>query len=143
MPGSNLAWLLDSASPLPGGYRIGLDGVTGLVPRLGDVVAALPWSHIVVEAVRLSVSASVLLRMELNVALELIIAAAPVAGDLLDVAFKASERKVRQLGASLGPPEQVQALRRRSSWTVAAALAVPALVLMIGLVALVVASLFG
>ncbi len=144
-----LAWLLDSAIPLPGGYRIGLDGLIGLVPGLGDVVAALLSSYIVVEAARLRVPASVLLRMGLNVALELIIGAVPVAGDLFDFAFKANERNVRLLEASLGPPEQVQALRRRSGWTVAAALAVPALVLLlalallIGLVALVVAGLFG
>lgn len=144
-----LAWLLDSAIPLPGGYRIGLDGLIGLVPGLGDVVAALLSSYIVVEAARLRVPVSVLLRMGLNVTLELIIGAVPVAGDLFDFAFKANERNVRLLEASLGPPEQVQALRRRSGWTVAAALAVPALVLLlalalvIGLVALVVAGLFG
>jgi hypothetical protein len=144
-----LAWLLDSSIPLPGGYRIGLDGLIGLVPGLGDVVAALLSSYIVVEAARLRVPASVLLRMGLNVALELIIGAVPVAGDLFDFAFKANERNVRLLEASLGPPEQVQALRRRSGWTVAAALAVPALVLLlalalvIGLVALVVPGLFG
>ena len=81
--------------------------------------------------------------------LELIIDAVPVAGDLFDFAFKANGRNERLLEASQGPPEQVQALRRRSGWTVAAALAVPALVLLlalalvIGLVALVVAGLFG
>jgi len=74
-----------------------------------------------------------------------IIDAVPVAGDLFDFAFKANGRNERLLEASQGPPEQVQALRRRSGWTVAAALAVPALLvaLVIGLVALVVAGLSG
>jgi len=77
--------------------------------------------------------------------LEVIIDAVPVAGDLFDFAFKANGRNERLLEASQGPPEQVQALRRRSGWTVAAALAVPALLvaLVIGLVALVVAGLSG
>jgi predicted dithiol-disulfide oxidoreductase (DUF899 family) len=57
-----------------------------------------------------------------------------------DFAFKANDRNERLLEVSQGPPEQVQALRRRSGWTVAAALAVPALVL---LLALVVAGLSG
>jgi len=76
--------------------------------------------------------------------LELIIDAVLVAGDLFDFAFKANGRNERLLEASQGPPEQVQALRR-SGWTVAAALAVPALLLalVIGLVALVVAGLSG
>ena len=77
--------------------------------------------------------------------LELIFDAVPVAGDLFDFAFKANGRNERLLEASQGPPEQVQALRRRSGWTVAAALAVPALLLalVIGLVGLVVARLSG
>jgi hypothetical protein len=77
--------------------------------------------------------------------LELIIDAVPVAGDLFDLPFKANERNERLLEASQGPPKQVQALRRRSGWTVAEALAVPGLLLalVIGLVALVVAGLSG
>jgi hypothetical protein len=31
MPGPHLAWQLDSGSPPTGGYRIGLDWITGLV----------------------------------------------------------------------------------------------------------------
>ena len=31
-----LAWLLDSAIPLPGGYSIGVDGLIGLIPVLLD-----------------------------------------------------------------------------------------------------------
>ena len=62
--------------------------------------------------------------------------------------MKANDRNERLLEVSQqGPPEQVQALRRCSGWTVAAALAVPALVLLlalvIDLVALVVAGLSG
>jgi rhodanese-related sulfurtransferase len=47
-------------------------------------------SYIVVEAARLRVPASVMLRTGLNVALELIIGAVPVARDLFDFAFKAN-----------------------------------------------------
>lgn len=75
-----LAWLLDSSIPLPGGYRIGLDGLIGLVPGLGDVVAALLSSYIVVEVARLRVPASVLLRMGLNVALVISLVVLVVAG---------------------------------------------------------------
>jgi hypothetical protein len=121
-----VVWL-DSAISLPGGYRIGLDGLLGLVPRLGDVVAAPLSSYNVVEAAGLRGAPSVLLPMGLNVALELIIDAVPVAGDLFDFALKANGRNERLLEASQGPPEQVRATARRSGWTVAAALAVPAL----------------
>lgn len=35
-----LVWLLESSIRLPRGFRIGLDGVIGSVPGIGDVVAA-------------------------------------------------------------------------------------------------------
>lgn len=100
-----------------------------------------------VQAARLRVPASVLLRMGLNVALQLIIGAVPVADDLFDFPVKADECHARLLEAGLGPPAQVRALCRRSAWTVAAVLAVPALLLarvpVTRLVALVTAGLFG
>jgi hypothetical protein len=37
MPGPHLAWQLDSGSPQPGGYRIGLDWITGLVLTLAEL----------------------------------------------------------------------------------------------------------
>src|SRR4051812_49409996 len=36
-----LAWLMDNSIPLPGGFRIGLDPILGLVPGLGDVIGAM------------------------------------------------------------------------------------------------------
>jgi Domain of unknown function (DUF4112) len=128
-----LAWLLDSAIPLPGGYRVGLDGLIGLVPGLGDVVGALLSSYIVVEAARLRVPGSVLLRMLFNLALELVVGALPVVGDLFDVAFKANERNVRLIEASLGPPQAAHAAQRGSRWLVASVLLVPALLLLLAL----------
>src|SRR5690606_5278179 len=36
-----LAWLLDSSIRLPGGFRVGLDGLIGLIPGFGDALGAL------------------------------------------------------------------------------------------------------
>ena len=46
----SLAWLLDNSIPLPGGYRIGLDPIIGLVPGLGDAIGALFSAFIINEA---------------------------------------------------------------------------------------------
>ena len=114
-----LAWLLDSSIRLPGGFRIGVDGVIGLVPGVGDLVAALLSSYIVIEAARMRVGGSVLMRMVGNIALEVGIGVIPLVGDLFDFVFKANTRNVKLLETYL---EQPVATRRRSRWLVLAAL---------------------
>lgn len=116
---SRLAWLLDSAIRLPGGFRIGLDGLIGLVPGVGDVFGALLSSYIVIEAARMKVGGHVLMRMVGNIALELGIGLVPVVGDLFDVVFKANMRNVQLLETYF---EQPSATRTRSRWHVIAAL---------------------
>jgi hypothetical protein len=114
-----LAWLLDSSIRLPGGFRIGADGLIGLVPGVGDLLAALLSSYIVIEAARMKVPGSVLMRMVGNIALEMGIGLVPLAGDLFDFVFKANMRNVQLIETYLDQP---RATRRRSRWQVAAAL---------------------
>lgn len=141
-----LAWLLDSAIRLPGGFRIGFDGLIGLVPGVGDLLAALLSSYIVIEAARLKAPSSVLMRMVGNIALELGIGLVPVVGDLFDFVFKANLRNVQLLETYLDQP---QATRRRSRWQVGAvllalaALIVAALALVFGLLWLAASALFA
>ncbi|OYD24999.1 DUF4112 domain-containing protein [Oceanimonas baumannii] len=90
-----LAWLLDSAIRLPGGLRIGLDGMMGLIPGVGDLAGALFSSYILLQAARMKVPVSVLARMAFNILLELVIGSIPVLGDLFDFFFKANRRNVR------------------------------------------------
>lgn len=89
-----LAWLLDSAFPLPGGFRIGLDGLIGLVPGIGDVAGAIMSSYLIYEARRMNAPQSVLLRMVGNVLIETVVGAIPLLGDVFDFAFKANQRNV-------------------------------------------------
>jgi hypothetical protein len=93
----SLAWLLDNSIPLPGGYRIGLDALIGLVPGLGDAVGALLSAYIVNEARALGAPRSILVRMIGNVLIETVIGAIPFAGDLFDAAFKANSRNLALL----------------------------------------------
>ena len=96
-----LARLMDSSIRLPGGFRIGVDGLIGLVPLVGDLAAAGTSSYIVAQAARAGVPASVLMRMALNVALDAAIGAIPVLGDVFDLAFKANLRTARLMDAYL------------------------------------------
>ncbi|MDP5290914.1 DUF4112 domain-containing protein [Oceanimonas sp. CHS3-5] len=93
-----LAWLLDSAIRLPGGFRIGLDGIMGLVPGVGDLAGAALSSYILLQAARMKLPAGVLARMGFNVLLEVLIGSIPILGDLFDFGFKANRRNVRLMG---------------------------------------------
>lgn len=110
-----LAWLLDNSIPLPGGYRIGVDALIGLVPGIGDAVGALISAYIVNEARALGAPRSVLFRMISNVMIETVIGAIPFAGDLFDAAFKANTRNLALLARyQLDPVGS----RRSSRWFV-------------------------
>ena len=111
-----LAWVLDSAIRVPGtSWRIGLDGLIGLVPGIGDLTAGALSSYILLQAVRLGVAPTVVIRMVLNVLLETVVGVIPVVGDLFDFAFRANLRNVKLMQSYLERPEPVT---RRSTLTV-------------------------
>ncbi|HEX5789363.1 MAG TPA: DUF4112 domain-containing protein [Woeseiaceae bacterium] len=108
-----LAWLLDNSIPVPGTrFRIGLDGLIGLVPGIGDAVGALLSSYLIAEAARGGASASLILRMALNVAVETIVGFVPVLGDLFDFGFKANARNVRLLRENVVDPSRARTKSR-------------------------------
>ncbi|MDX2204725.1 MAG: DUF4112 domain-containing protein [Hyphomicrobiaceae bacterium] len=93
-----LATLMDSAFVIPGtGIRMGLDGLIGLVPVLGDLISTAISSYILVEARRLGASRLTLVRMATNIAVDGVIGAVPLAGDVFDVAFRANRRNIKIL----------------------------------------------
>ncbi|WP_206609496.1 DUF4112 domain-containing protein [Thiohalobacter thiocyanaticus] len=130
-----LAHLLDSAIPLPGGLRIGLDGIIGLIPGLGDVVGAALSSYIVAQAYRLGASRSVIAHMAGNIALDTLIGTIPFLGDLFDFAWKANRRNVDLLERHLAQPRQT---RRQSSLLIVGVTA-GGVILLLGIVYLLVA----
>jgi hypothetical protein len=133
----SLAWLLDNSIPLPGGFRIGVDALIGIIPGIGDAIGALLSAYIINEARALGAPRSVLVRMIGNVMIETVVGAIPFAGDLFDAAFKANTRNLALLARyQLDPIGS----RRSSRFFVAGfALALAALViLMIAIPVLVV-----
>lgn len=90
-----LATLLDNSIRIPGTrIRIGLDGLIGLVPGIGDGLMLLISLYVVLRAWMLGAPLSIILQMLVNVALDFVVGAVPVLGDIFDIAFKANIRNV-------------------------------------------------
>jgi len=93
-----IAKLLDIAFILPGtNIRYGIDGIIGLIPVVGDIIATALSLWLVREARALGAPWHITARMLGNVAIQGVVGAVPVAGDAFDVLFRANMRNVRML----------------------------------------------
>jgi hypothetical protein len=93
-----IAKLLDIAFVLPGTrIRYGVDGLVGLIPVVGDIIATALSLWVVREARLLGAPWHVTARMLGNVAIQALVGTVPVAGDALDVLFRANIRNMRLL----------------------------------------------
>lgn len=104
---NKLAWLMDSVFQIPGTQmRIGLDGIIGLFPGVGDVFGAVISSYIIAQAAALGVPKSVLLKMGWNVGLDTLLGAIPLIGDLTDFIWKANQKNIELLNQYIENPQQ-------------------------------------
>jgi len=118
-----VAWYLDNSIPIPGlDARIGIDGLIGLLPGIGDTLGALLSSYLLGEAARLGAPKSVLVKMAFNIALDALVGAIPVLGDLFDFVWKANQRNVDILNQYLDRPRKTVVTSRIFAWVLAVAL---------------------
>ena len=90
--------LLERSFTIPGINRaVGLDAIAGLVPVVGDLVAAALGAYIVWEARNLGLPKWKLYRMVGNVAFDTAVGAIPVVGDAFDVLFRSNTRNLRMI----------------------------------------------
>ncbi len=100
-----LGQLLDSAFPIPGTrFRIGLDGILGFIPGIGDATGAALSAYLIFEAARLGAPVTTVLRMVGNVAIETVVGAIPIVGDLFDIVWKANLKNLSLLRAHTAHP---------------------------------------
>ncbi len=92
-----LARVLDDIFQVPGtNIRFGLDSLIGLLPGFGDAISGLLSTLIVWTAWQRGLPRATVYRMVGNIALDSLLGAVPILGDLFDVAWK-SNRKNYQL----------------------------------------------
>ena len=108
--------LLDQCITLPGGMRIGIDPIVGLVPGVGDLAATAMSLYLVYEAARLGLPKRVLLRMLVNVALEMLMGTFPILGDIFDAVWKANMRNMRLVELHHSPTYPERSKRKILGW---------------------------
>jgi Domain of unknown function (DUF4112) len=88
-----LAWLMDDSIRV-GPWGVGLDGIIGLIPGIGDIAGATVSALIIARAMQSGISKSAVMRMVINVALDSFAGAVPFFGDIFDFAFKSNRYNV-------------------------------------------------
>ena len=81
--------------------RIGLDGLVGLIPGIGDTITSALSLLILAEAIQLRVRKRTLAAIAANIALDWVVGLVPVVGDVFDIVYKANTRNVVLLEAEL------------------------------------------
>jgi Domain of unknown function (DUF4112) len=99
---SALDYWLERCIEIPGlGRKIGMDGVLGLIPGVGDAIAGTLGAYILFEGWRAGLPKSQLLGMALRLGVDTGVGMIPVAGDLWDFFYVANSRNLKVVKAHM------------------------------------------
>jgi hypothetical protein len=102
-----LAKILDTTVRIPGTpFYVGLDPLLGLIPGIGDMLANLIGTVILILAARLQVQQIVIARMSLNLLINGTIGTIPIFGDLFSVWFRSHARNAVLLREAATKPDR-------------------------------------
>lgn len=127
------AEFLDSSFIVPGTkVRLGADSLIGIIPGIGDWMGAFLSSYFLIYATRMNAEPWVLIRMYVNIVVDLLIGIIPLIGDLFDVGWKANLRNAELLERLEINPEKVQSVSKLLMW-----------MLLVGLLTILIATLLA
>ncbi|MDT7527650.1 DUF4112 domain-containing protein [Sphingopyxis sp. SE2] len=88
--------LLERSFVIPGINRpVGLDAIVGLVPVVGDVIAATMGAYLIWEARNLGMPKWKIWRMIGNLGVDTALGAVPLVGDVFDFFFRSNTRNLK------------------------------------------------
>lgn len=102
----SLAWLLDSSIPLPGGFRIGLDGIIGLIPGIGDLIGGGLSTWLLYQAYQQNIPKMIIARMLVNILIDAGLGSIPIIGDIFDFFWKSNLRNAELLDRYRREPQK-------------------------------------
>jgi hypothetical protein len=83
------ARVMDEAVGIPGTrFRFGADAALGLIPGVGDIIAGILSTWVIFGALRHRVPTRIILRMIVNVLVDVGIGEIPIIGDIFDFLFE-------------------------------------------------------
>lgn len=130
-----LARLLDSAVRIPGtNLYVGLDPLLGLLPGIGDAVANLIGSVILILAIRLNAPHATIVRMNMNLLINGAVGAIPVIGDAFSFWFRSNALNAALLVRAASDPTSRAETRDRLAVTLMVAGTLALLLVVIGTV---------
>jgi len=130
---------MDTAFELPlVGWRFGLDAIIGLIPGLGDAATTVVSLYLLALAGRAGVPKITLARMGLNVAVDMILGALPLVGDVFDIWWKANQRNAMLLDQRIAQSGKDARRAKASDWIFVGALLAGLAILFVALVSLAV-----
>lgn len=92
--------LLDTRFRIPfTDIRFGIDPILGLLPVAGDLVSAIITAVLILVYVRLGVPNRLVLRMVVNLIIDLVFGSIPILGNVFDVVFKANQKNKKLANA--------------------------------------------
>ena len=106
--------LMDRSVPLPGGIRLGLDSIVGLIPGIGDFATSIVSGSLFLKAMRLGLPKTILARMAFNILVDALVGSIPFFGDIFDVFFKANTRNMDLIRAYYMDPVKAERKATRS-----------------------------
>jgi len=102
---ARLARWLDARYKLPFvPIRIGVDGLVGLIPGIGDTLVLLPSAYLVMRGWQLGARKRTIARMAANTGVDYVVGLVPIVGDLLDIGFKGNLRNIGLLERDFATP---------------------------------------
>ncbi len=110
---ASVSHVLDDLVAVPGGQRVGIDPIVGLIPVVGDVIPAIVSFWIILEAARFRLPRIVLARMVVNAGVDLVIGAIPLLGDLFDFVSKPNAKNLELFRRHALEPEVGTGTERR------------------------------
>lgn len=98
----SLAKLLDSSLGVPGTkLKVGVDGLIGLIPGVGDVLGLVPLAYYFTIARRHRLPKRLYLRLAWNQGVDMLVGLIPLLGDIADFLHKANAKNARLLREAL------------------------------------------
>lgn len=109
---AQLRWLaqsMDSIFKIPGtNFRVGLDGLLGFIPGVGDFAGLVVGSYFLIVAAQLQVPRVVIVRMGVNILIDTLVGAIPFFGDIFDFVWTANRKNLELIERHMTDPRRAE-----------------------------------